>query len=84
MSNVIIGNFRVFTDRSADSILRQYLKDDNMPYISDLTRTTSMMFVNTHYSLSGAKPNSPAVIELGGIHIKEPKPLNQVYDNFEC
>lgn len=35
-----------------------------------------MIFVNSHYSFTGVKPNSPAVIELGGIHIKESKPLD--------
>lgn len=70
--------YKLFSERSADQIARQYLKDDNMPHIADLTRNTNMMFVNTHYSLSGAKPNSPAVVELGGVHIKKAKPLSKV------
>lgn len=34
------------------------------------------MFVNSHYSFSGSRPNAPTVVELGGIHIKEEKPLD--------
>lgn len=35
-----------------------------------------MMFVNTHYSFTGSRPNAPTVLELGGIHIKDAKPLD--------
>lgn len=38
----------------------------------------SLVFVNTHFSLTAARPLVPGVIELGGIHIKESKPLNNV------
>lgn len=51
---------------------------DKIPSVKELKQQTSLMFVNSHYSLSGVKPLSPAVIEVGGIHIKEPKPLKQV------
>lgn len=51
-----------------DALVRDHLKDDSMPYLGDLIKSTSMMFVNSHYSLNGPKPNSPAVVELGGIH----------------
>lgn len=47
-----------------------------MPHVSELVKQTSMFFVNSHYSLTGAKPNAPTVVELGGIHIKEAKPLD--------
>lgn len=49
-----------------------------MPSVDELVANTSLLFVNTHYSLSGSKPQSPALIEVGGIHIQEPKPLKPV------
>lgn len=54
---------------------------DRIPSVSDLKKETSLMFVNSHYSLSGVRPLSPAVIEVGGIHIKEPKPIREVIAN---
>lgn len=68
----------MFSVREADTLLRKYLKDDNMPYLGEIVKNTSLIFVNTHYSLSGARPVTPAVVEIGGIHIKAPKPLNPV------
>lgn len=57
--------------------MKQYLGND-VPSVQELVGNTSLLFVNTHYSLSGAKPHSPALIEVGGIHIQEPKPLKPV------
>lgn len=47
-----------------------------MPHIRELVKNTSLMFVNSHHSFEGARPYAPTVIELGGIHIKEAKPLD--------
>lgn len=53
-----------------------------MPYLGDLIQETSMIFVNSHYSLSGSRPMAPPVIELGGIHIKDAKPLDDDLKQF--
>ncbi|KAK0086261.1 hypothetical protein PV325_003460 [Microctonus aethiopoides] len=46
-----------------------------VPPLNEIARKESAMLVNTHYSLQGAKPNVPTVIEVGGLHIQQPKPL---------
>lgn len=68
-------------DRSDDVLLRKKF-GDTFPSVTELSKQISMMFVNTHYSLSGPKPLPPTVIELGGVHIKEPKPIDEVSDYF--
>lgn len=67
----------LFVDGYTDKILKEVF-GDKIPSVTDLRKKTSLMFVNSHYSLSGVRPLSPSVIELGGIHIKEPKPLQSV------
>lgn len=44
---------------------------------------TSLILVNTHYTIDGVRPLTPNVIEVGGIHIdkKQPKKLPEV--NFD-
>lgn len=64
----------------SDAMARKYLNDDSMPYLGDLMHETSLMLVNTHYSLSGSKAFPPTVVEIGGVHIREPKPLDEVRD----
>lgn len=53
-----------------------------MPSVGELVKNTSLFFVNQHFSMSGAKPLSPAVIELGGIHIQKSKPLSPDLQKF--
>lgn len=47
-----------------------------MPHLSELVKNTNMIFVNSHFSFGGSRPFAPTVVELGGIHIKEAKPLD--------
>lgn len=69
--------YSVFTDTKGNELMRKYI-GEGLPDIKDLQKRTSLMFVNQHYSLSGSKPLSPQVVELGGIHIREAKPLDEV------
>lgn len=64
-------------DGYTDKMLKQIF-GEKIPSVSDLKKETSLMFVNSHYSLSGARPLSPSVIEISGIHIKDPKPIKKV------
>ncbi|XP_065075736.1 UDP-glycosyltransferase UGT5-like [Ochlerotatus camptorhynchus] len=48
---------------------------DGIPDVRDIARNTSLVLVNQHYTLSGARPLVPAVVEVGGVHIRNLKPL---------
>lgn len=72
--NVMYSNL---VDRDTNGLLRRRFGDD-VPGVRELSKKVSMMFVNQHYSLSGAKHLSPNVIELGGIHIEKSEPLDPV------
>lgn len=65
-----------FSVRGADKIVNKYL-GDGIPSVSVLKKKISLMFVNEHFSMSGAKPKFPSIIDVGGVHIKEPKKLDQ-------
>lgn len=57
-------------DDEQDRQLRKYF-GSSVPHFSVLEKTgTSLLLSSSHYSFSGVKPKSPAVIEIGGIHIK--------------
>lgn len=71
-------HYRLYTERIVDGMLREFFGNDDMPYLGDLAKSTSIMLLNTHYSLNGVRPNTPSVIEVGGLHIKEPKKLDPV------
>ncbi|CAM6032173.1 unnamed protein product, partial [Sphagnum compactum] len=67
--------YNMATNRGINKILKKHLGND-MPDIQELVKKTSLIMVNQHFSLSGVKPLTPAVIEVGGIHIEESKPLD--------
>ena len=51
---------------------------DNLPPVWVLEHKTSLVFVNTHHSLSYPKPLMPNYVQVGGMHVKPPKKLPQV------
>lgn len=61
---------RHFTQAEDNRMLRKKFGADFMG-VEEISRRTSLMFVNQHYSLTGSKPLSPQLIEIGGIHIQE-------------
>lgn len=69
--------YRFLTEPDTNKLLSRRFGDD-IPDLSVLTKKVSLMFVNQHYALSGAKHLSPNVIELGGIHIEKANELDPV------
>lgn len=69
--------YPLITHGKTNELLEEYL-GEGIPPVADLTKKTKMMMVNQHYSLAGPKPLPPSVVEIGGIHIKEAKPLEPV------
>ncbi|KAJ6648179.1 UDP-glycosyltransferase UGT5, partial [Pseudolycoriella hygida] len=67
---------RFFMDRTDNIILKQKFGND-MPSVTEISTKISLLLVNTHYSLSGPRSLSPKIIEVGGVHIKEPKPIDE-------
>jgi glucuronosyltransferase len=50
-----------------------------IPPLADIAKRGSLILVNSHFSLTRARPLVPAVVEVGGIHIDKPaKKLPQV------
>lgn len=69
--------YRFIAAPATNALIHKYIGKD-IPPVQDMVGRTSLIFVNQHYSLSGPKPVVPAVIELGGIHIEDAKPLEKV------
>ena len=61
-----------------DKITREFFNDPNLPSISELELKTCLLLLNSHESMSIARPQMPNTVYVGGIHVKEPKPLPEV------
>lgn len=53
-----------------------------IPTVDELTQNISMVFINTHRSVQAARPSMPNIINIGGAHIKPPKPLPDDLQRF--
>ncbi|XP_075217442.1 UDP-glycosyltransferase UGT5-like isoform X4 [Lycorma delicatula] len=48
---------------------------ESLPPLYDIYKNTSIILTNSHYSFRQIQPFLPNLIEIGGIHLKDPKPL---------
>lgn len=46
-----------------------------LPSVKDLQRNISIVFVNSHRSITMPRPSMPGQINIGGAHVKPPKDL---------
>ncbi|XP_044750029.1 UDP-glycosyltransferase UGT5-like isoform X1 [Coccinella septempunctata] len=53
-----------------------------IPDLDALTRNTSLLLVNSHWSLTFTRPLVPSVVEIGGVHIQKNKPLPKNIEKF--
>ncbi|XP_046416327.1 UDP-glycosyltransferase UGT5-like [Neodiprion fabricii] len=53
-----------------------------VPPLQDIANNMTALMVNTHFSLHGARPLSPSVVEIGGVHIRGAKPLPKDLQDF--
>lgn len=63
--------------KKSEEIVRKHF-GDRVPSLQEIGWKASLILVNTHHSLHGARPFVPTVVEVGGIHITPPKLLPQV------
>ncbi|KAK7865281.1 hypothetical protein R5R35_012577 [Gryllus longicercus] len=50
--------------------------------VAETLANVSVVLVNAHHSLDGARPFVPALVPIAGIHIKQPKPLPKDLQQF--
>lgn len=53
----------------------QYVGWESRPALEQMLGDVSLTLMNTHFANGICRPYPPGVIEVGGMHIKEPKPL---------
>lgn len=74
VKNTVVTWFRCYQSRhytqGQDEIVKKHFGPD-MPGIRQLERDISLLLVNSHYTLNGIRPMTPAVVEVGGLHARD-------------
>ncbi|KAJ8874466.1 hypothetical protein PR048_025315 [Dryococelus australis] len=73
--------YKLLFDMPGNRVARRHFGDD-LPPLESLARNTSLVLVNTHFSLNRPRPLLPAVVEIGGIHLRPPAPLPKDLDEL--
>ncbi|XP_046662555.1 UDP-glucosyltransferase 2-like [Homalodisca vitripennis] len=61
----------------------QHYLDASAPTVQDIISSrTSLVMVNSHFSMLQSRPLVPNFVEIGGIHIKDAKPIPKDFKNF--
>ncbi|XP_050522868.1 uncharacterized protein LOC126895255 [Daktulosphaira vitifoliae] len=68
--------WKILSDWPTEHFLKETY-GSNTPHINDIVYNTSMVFVNSHFTLDGSRPLVPNMVEIGGIHVKTPRLLPQ-------
>lgn len=73
--------------KNSNPIAKQFFGED-LPDLQDLAQRTSLILVNSHFSINQARPAVPNFIEVAGLHIRETKALPEassiVVENICC
>ncbi|XP_043467687.1 UDP-glycosyltransferase UGT5-like [Leptopilina heterotoma] len=62
--------FYQLTEKYQTEAMRKHLTPE-IPNIREIERNVSLIFVNTYQSLFGIRPNTPALIPIGGIQVEQ-------------
>ncbi|XP_049943046.1 UDP-glycosyltransferase UGT5-like [Schistocerca serialis cubense] len=65
-----------------DALFRTHMNDSTLPSLWEVERRTSLLLVNYHFSHGCPRPLVPAMKEVGGLHVREPKKLPQDLQKF--
>ncbi|KAL6443533.1 hypothetical protein ACFW04_001593 [Cataglyphis niger] len=53
-----------------DEIIRKHFGPD-MPGVREIESKIALMLINSHFSLNGIQPKTPAAVDVGGLHIQD-------------
>lgn len=70
--------YEIFYGRESNAIAREFF-GDTLPDLQELAYNTSLVLVNSHFSINEARPMVPNFVEIGGIHIDDLQTLPKVY-----
>jgi hypothetical protein len=64
-----------------EALYRKYVRPD-LPGVEELERNSSLALINSHINFVPPRPLTPDVIEVGGMHLRDAKPLAKEFKDF--
>lgn len=77
LMNLMVETMMSAVDAEFTNITRQYLGPD-VPNVASIEKNVSLILSNSHFSINPPRPSMPDIVEVGGLHCRDPKPLPAV------
>ncbi|XP_072944357.1 UDP-glycosyltransferase UGT5-like [Epargyreus clarus] len=68
--------------RSIANVFKEFYPSVSLDIDKITKERMKMVFSYQHFSLTGTRLLSPQILEIGGLHIREPKPLSEKLEEF--
>lgn len=65
-------------------VVTEHFSDEEASNLDTVIYNTSIYLINTHFTVQAPQPLVPSIVEVGGIHIGQQKPLPKVDFNLLC
>ncbi|XP_050537199.1 UDP-glycosyltransferase UGT4-like [Daktulosphaira vitifoliae] len=90
LKNTLVGIIQLFfTDyynlSEHKKIMNAYFRYsgwEQRPSLEDMLHNISLTLINAHYTVGLTRPYLPGTVEIGGLHVKEPKKLSSKFLDF--
>ena len=85
LNTIYVVTYKIFYEIGVQWYIQEIVGDvfgPGVPPLTEIAKNTSVVMTNTHYSIFGARPFVPNVVEIGGIHILPQKPLPEDIQQF--
>lgn len=73
----LLSNWETVLDKKLDQVMKDAYGSD-LPTVSELEKRIAIALVSTTPVFDPPQPLPPNVIDVGGMHIRDPKPLPKV------
>jgi glucuronosyltransferase len=64
--------YKFMFEKPAYELAKKYF-GESLPPLSEIAKNTSLLLVNSHFSLNQPRPLVPNIVEVGGIHLQPPE-----------
>ena len=83
VANTIMGLYGIYYRNlvvlpAVDEMIAEILDDQSIPRLKDIENNVSLLITNSDFSMTYQYPKTSSIIEAGGLHFTESKPLPKV------
>ncbi|KAF7263659.1 hypothetical protein GWI33_001504, partial [Rhynchophorus ferrugineus] len=73
--------YELYSTKDSNVIAKRFFGPD-LPDLNVLAYNTTLHLINTHFSISNSRPLLPNTVEVAGLHVRSPKPVDKHFNQI--